>query len=111
MSYGAINKWSFSFPFNYSDAANNGCQPALLHYSEFYNSALDHVDLMQEYWRWQSPDRPGQFSYCQYPFMLSIVGKRIILTKVNASQTWIFIKRNKILYSQSMDGMICELTN
>ncbi|ODN03165.1 putative E3 ubiquitin-protein ligase HECTD2 [Orchesella cincta] len=39
------------------NAANNGCQPALLHYSEFYNSALDHVDLMQEYWRWQSPDR------------------------------------------------------
>jgi hypothetical protein len=38
---------------------------------------------MQEYWRWQSPERPGQFSYCQYPFMLSIVAKRIILTKVN----------------------------
>lgn len=67
----------------YLDAANNGSQPALLHYSEFYNSALDHVDLMQEYWRWQSPERPGQFSYCQYPFMLSIVAKRIILTKVS----------------------------
>jgi E3 ubiquitin-protein ligase HECTD2 len=46
------------------DAANNGGQPALLHYSEFYNSALDHVDLMQEYWKWQapSPERAGQFS-------------------------------------------------
>ncbi|CAL8078252.1 unnamed protein product [Orchesella dallaii] len=78
------------------NAANNGCQPALLHYSEFYNSALDHVDLMQEYWRWQSPDRPGQFSYCQYPFMLSIVAKRIILTK-DAEHQMILVARRSLV--------------
>ena len=32
--------------------------------------------------RFQNPDKPGQFSYCQYPFILSIVAKRHILTKV-----------------------------
>ena len=54
---------------NWTDAANNGGQPALLHYSEFYNSALDHVDLMQEYWKWQapSPERAGQFSVTMPP--------------------------------------------
>jgi E3 ubiquitin-protein ligase HECTD2 len=65
-----------------SDAANNASTPPLLDYTEFYNSALDHMDLMQDYFNWQSPQRPGQFSYCQYPFILSIVAKRIILTKV-----------------------------
>ena len=32
----------------------------------------------------QNPDKPGQFSYCQYPFILSIVAKRHILTKVSS---------------------------
>ena len=68
--------------FDISDAANNSSTPPLLDYTEFYNSALDHMDLMQDYFNWQSPQRTGQFSYCQYPFILSIVAKRIILTKV-----------------------------
>lgn len=55
----------------------------LVSYTEFYNSTLDHIDLMKEYLTWQSPDRPGQFSYCQYPFILSIAAKRFILTKVH----------------------------
>lgn len=71
----------FTLPFC-SDAANNSTTPPLLDYTEFYNSALDHMDLMQDYFNWQSPQHPGQFSYCQYPFILSIVAKRIILTKV-----------------------------
>ena len=39
-------------------------------------------NIIQEYYTWQNPDKPGQFSYCQYPFILSIVAKRHILTKV-----------------------------
>ena len=66
----------------FTDAANNAASPALIPYTEFYNHALDHVDLMQEYANWQTPDRPDRFSYCQYPFTLSIVAKRSILTKV-----------------------------
>lgn len=73
------------------DAANNNSSPPLLEYTEFYNSALDHVDLMQDYYNWQSPQRAGQFAYCQYPFILSIVAKRIILTKVKIIR--VFFKR------------------
>ena len=43
------------------------------------------LTLFQEYYTWQNPDKPGQFSYCQYPFILSIVAKRHILTKVGES--------------------------
>lgn len=60
--------------------------PPLVLYTEFYNSTLDHIDLMKEYLTWQQPERPGQFSFCQYPFILSIAAKRYILTKVNILQ-------------------------
>lgn len=67
-----------------TDASNNNTSSTapLISYTEFYNSTLDHIDLMKEYLTWQSPDQPGQFSYCQYPFILSIAAKRFILTKV-----------------------------
>ena len=55
-------------------------------FDEFYNESLDHLDLMQEYYNWQNPSKPGQFSYCQYPFVISIVGKRNILTKDSEHQ-------------------------
>ena len=31
-------------------------QTPLVSYIEFYNSTLDHIDLMKEYLTWQSPD-------------------------------------------------------
>ena len=31
-------------------------QPPIVSYIEFYNSTLDHIDLMKEYLTWQSPD-------------------------------------------------------
>jgi hypothetical protein len=57
--------------------------PPLVDYTEFYNSALDHIDLMQEYFNWQNPQKSENFSFCQYPFILSIIAKRYILTKVS----------------------------
>lgn len=72
--------WTMSFP---TDASNNSAVTPLVSYTEFYNSTLDHIDLMKEYLTWQSPERPGQFSYCQYPFVLSIAAKRFVLTKVS----------------------------
>nr|CAD7266604.1 unnamed protein product [Timema shepardi] len=78
------------------NAANNASNPPLLDYSEFYNSALDHVDLMQDYFNWQSPQRPGQFAYCQYPFILSIVAKRIILTKDSEQQMILTARRSLV---------------
>ena len=46
------------------NAANN-LGPNIVEYTDFYNVSLDHMDLMSEYYTWQNPDRPGQFSYCQ----------------------------------------------
>uniref|UniRef100_T1J0Y5 HECT-type E3 ubiquitin transferase n=1 Tax=Strigamia maritima TaxID=126957 RepID=T1J0Y5_STRMM len=68
------------------NAANNLSTPNKILYTEFYNCALDHADLMTEYHYWQNPDRPDRFSYCQYPFVLSIVAKRTILQKDSEQQ-------------------------
>ncbi|XP_025209187.1 probable E3 ubiquitin-protein ligase HECTD2 [Melanaphis sacchari] len=66
--------------------AANKLGTELLHFTELYNSALDHINLMRDYYNWQS-FRPYEcFSYCQYPFILSIVAKRIILTKDSEQQ-------------------------
>ncbi|XP_043222721.1 probable E3 ubiquitin-protein ligase HECTD2 isoform X1 [Amphibalanus amphitrite] len=78
------------------NAANNAASPALISYTEFYNHALDHVDLMQEYANWQTPDRPDRFSYCQYPFILSIVAKRTILTKDSEQQMILTARRSLV---------------
>lgn len=67
------------------DAANK-LGTELLHFTELYNSALDHIDLMRDYYNWQSFGPYECFSYCQYPFILSIVAKRIILTKDSEQQ-------------------------
>ncbi|XP_069974942.1 probable E3 ubiquitin-protein ligase HECTD2 [Penaeus vannamei] len=77
-------------------ASNTSSQPPLLHYTEFYNHALDHLDLMTEYRTWQLPEKPDSFSYCQYPFILSIVAKRHILTK-DAEQQMILTARRSLV--------------
>ena len=41
----------------------------------------------------QKLDAPGQFSYCQYPFILSIVAKRHILTKDSEQQMILTARR------------------
>ena len=38
------------------DAANNLCQPAVVTHMDFYNMALDNLDLMKEYEAWQDPN-------------------------------------------------------
>jgi len=78
------------------NAANNSCSPTIIDYTEFYNIALDHMDLMKEYYTWQNPDKPGQFSYCQYPFILSIVAKRHILTKDSEQQMILTARRSLV---------------
>lgn len=75
-------------------AANFKVYPSIISYTEFYNSALDHINLMAEYHRWQSPPADigssrasgSRFSYCQYPFVLSIVAKKVILQKDSEHQ-------------------------
>ncbi|KAI9562370.1 hypothetical protein GHT06_013335 [Daphnia sinensis] len=80
------------------NASNNNTSSTapLISYTEFYNSTLDHIDLMKEYLTWQSPDQPGQFSYCQYPFILSIAAKRFILTKDSEQQMILTARRSLV---------------
>ncbi|XP_059470269.1 probable E3 ubiquitin-protein ligase HECTD2 [Neocloeon triangulifer] len=74
------------------NAANESCSPPLIHFSELYNMALDHVDLLKEYCLWQST--PNKFSYCQFPFLLSIAAKRYILTKDSEQQMILNARRS-----------------
>lgn len=45
--------------------------------SSFYNALLDYSDLVADFETWES--RNGKFSFCQYPFFLSIYAKIRIL--------------------------------
>lgn len=50
---------------------------AVLPVSRFYNSLLDYSDLVADFEVWEARD--GRFSFCQYPFLLSISAKSRIL--------------------------------
>ncbi len=56
-------------------AARSGGYPhgQLLPTSAFYNTFLDHSDLVADFETWES--RRGRFSFCQYPMFLSIWAK------------------------------------
>lgn len=45
--------------------------------SDFYNSMIDYTDLIADFENWEA--RRGKFSFCQYPFLLSIWAKNHIL--------------------------------
>ncbi|KAK6528418.1 putative E3 ubiquitin-protein ligase [Arthrobotrys megalospora] len=45
--------------------------------SDFYNSMLDYADLIADYDLWEA--KSGKFSFCQYPFLLSMGAKIQIL--------------------------------
>lgn len=50
----------------------------LLSLSVFYNISVDYVDLNRDFFRWQEAT-PGIFSFCQYPFLISLGSKIQIL--------------------------------
>ncbi|KAF4983749.1 hypothetical protein FZEAL_901, partial [Fusarium zealandicum] len=45
--------------------------------TDFYNSMIDYTDLVADFENWEA--RRGKFSFCQYPFLLSIWAKNHIL--------------------------------
>lgn len=49
----------------------------LLPTSDFYNSMIDYADLIVDFENWEA--RRGRFSFCQYPFLLSIWAKNRIM--------------------------------
>ena len=49
----------------------------LLRVSDFYNTMIDYVDIVADYDAWCN--RLGKFSFCQYPFLVSMGAKMAIL--------------------------------
>ncbi|KAI9319384.1 hypothetical protein BX666DRAFT_2025682 [Dichotomocladium elegans] len=45
--------------------------------SDFYNAMIDYINLMGDFESWQS--RSGKFTFCQYPFLISMGAKMQIL--------------------------------
>ncbi|XP_052227166.1 probable E3 ubiquitin-protein ligase HECTD2 isoform X2 [Dreissena polymorpha] len=78
------------------NAANNLSMPQLVSHIEFYNNALDNLDLMNEYTAWQDPNSQGGFSFCQYPFILSITAKRTILQRDSEQQMILMARRSLV---------------
>ncbi|KAF6035865.1 HECTD2 [Bugula neritina] len=68
------------------NATSNLMEPPKILHTDFYNEILDNVDLLQEYKNWQNPEYQGGFSFCQYPFLITISGKRTILQKDSETQ-------------------------
>ncbi|XP_016774334.1 probable E3 ubiquitin-protein ligase HECTD2 isoform X2 [Pan troglodytes] len=72
--------------FIFTDTANNLVHPPLIPYTDFYNSTLDHIDLMEEYHTWQNFGNSHRFSFCQYPFVISVAAKKIIIQRDSEQQ-------------------------
>ncbi|KAF5661082.1 hypothetical protein FHETE_8614 [Fusarium heterosporum] len=52
-------------------------QGQILPTSDFYNSMIDYTDLVVDFENWEA--RRSKFTFCQYPFLLSIWAKNHIL--------------------------------
>lgn len=83
------------------DVANTSEEPALISHTEFYSETLDNVDLFREYTNWQDPAQQNGFSFCQYPFLLTISAKRFILQKDSEQQMISQARVRQLLISQS----------
>ncbi|PKU32792.1 hypothetical protein llap_16904 [Limosa lapponica baueri] len=69
-----------------NDAASSLVSPPIISYTDFYNSTLDHIDLMEEYHNWQCYGNSHRFSFCQYPFIISIAAKKVIIQRDSEQQ-------------------------
>ncbi|XP_074642378.1 putative E3 ubiquitin-protein ligase HECTD2 [Tubulanus polymorphus] len=78
------------------NAANNLSNEPIISHMEFYNNTLDHLDLMAEYYAWQNPATHPGFTFCQYPFILSITAKRTILQRDSEQQMIIMARRSLV---------------
>lgn len=79
------------------NASNWLFTPPLVNHTYFYNQSLDHIDLMSEYYSWQNPGaNPGKFSFCQYPFILSLAAKRFIMQKDSESQMIVMARKSLV---------------
>lgn len=71
--------------------------PSLVNHTFFYNHSLDHIDLLSEYYSWQNPAaNSNKFSFCQYPFILSLAAKRFIMQKDSESQMIVMARKSLV---------------
>ncbi|KAI9208498.1 uncharacterized protein BJ171DRAFT_208775 [Polychytrium aggregatum] len=63
--------------------AANAKRSQRLHVNEFYNTVVDYLDVGQDFWRWQG-EHAGSFSFCQYPFLISLGSKIKIIQAENS---------------------------
>nr|XP_034994050.1 probable E3 ubiquitin-protein ligase HECTD2 isoform X1 [Zootoca vivipara] len=78
------------------NTSNTLANPSIVPYMDFYNSTLDHIDLMEEYHNWQCYGNSQRFSFCQYPFIISIAAKKVIIQK-DSEQQMINIARQSLV--------------
>ncbi|XP_025020411.1 probable E3 ubiquitin-protein ligase HECTD2 isoform X2 [Python bivittatus] len=78
------------------NASNSLANPSLIPYTDFYNSTLDHIDLMEDYHNWQCYGNSHRFSFCQYPFIISIAAKKVIIQR-DSEQQMINIARQSLV--------------
>uniref|UniRef100_A0A8C4P5N5 HECT-type E3 ubiquitin transferase n=1 Tax=Dromaius novaehollandiae TaxID=8790 RepID=A0A8C4P5N5_DRONO len=92
------------------NAANSLSSPPVISYTDFYNSTLDHIDLMEEYHNWQCYGNSHRFSFCQYPFIISIAAKKVIIQR-DSEQQMISIARVSHLAIKCLRLINCNLIN
>ncbi|MGH0117321.1 UNVERIFIED_CONTAM: hypothetical protein FKN15_013844 [Acipenser sinensis] len=78
------------------NAANIISNPPIIPFTDFYNLTLDHIDIMEEYNTWHSYGNSHRFSFCQFPFILSIAAKKTI-TQRDSEQQMISIARQSLV--------------
>ena len=66
----------------------------IVSYTNMYVDVLDNLNLMEEYNNWQF--RTGAFTFCQYPFLLTLGAKRFLLQKDSESQMIEIARRSLI---------------
>jgi hypothetical protein len=81
----------WQYVVNVSDASNNLVYPPVLSYMEFYNSTLDHLDLMSEYYTWQNPSsHPGYVTHFLFFDIQKLVELNLCVYSLSSLPSWIF---------------------
>ncbi|XP_015194984.1 probable E3 ubiquitin-protein ligase HECTD2 [Lepisosteus oculatus] len=78
------------------NAANTISNPPLIPFTDFYNSSLDHIDIMEDYQTWQCYGNSQRFSFCQFPFILSIGAKKMVIQR-DSEQQMISLARQSLV--------------
>ncbi|KAI9352279.1 hypothetical protein DFJ73DRAFT_959461 [Zopfochytrium polystomum] len=90
-----------------------------IHVSNFYNTAVDSINLIRDYAKWQEvgsgyefltqylPDRSSSaFSFCQYPFLVSLGGKLQIMAEDAKKQ--MTDRFREAFYRTAIDGHVTD---